>query len=350
MHPLRFKAEVLGHRLAALAGVRPRTSLRAPFVPPVAGRMAAMLLAGDHDTLRFTIKHLHPDARPGAIEAMLDILDAGERCDRWIECLRAWYRESREFHATTACLHGLVRYAWQQRGREEGGRVPVHCGEDCRDACIDAARLLDEALAEQPDNAGLLCLSLAVARTCGEPAAVSAERFARLCAVAPLHVSGHHAMLENLDPRWGGSDGAQLGFARERAVAAPDGHPLCALAARAHLSRYLRLRAAADAAAESVFLDPAVATDVEAGWRRSVASPAFREETWREELNNLFAAMLYLSGHVAHARLALAALDGSCLAEPWQALARTPRETAHPGWVVDRIRADLALVEKDAAG
>ena len=81
-----------------------------------------------------------------------------------------------------------------------------------------------------------------------------------------------------------------------------------------------------------------------------MASPAFREETWRDELNNLFAAMLYLSGHVAHARLALAALDGSCLAEPWQALARTRRETAHPGWVVDRVRGDLALVEKDAAG
>jgi hypothetical protein len=311
--------------------------------------MASMLLAGDHDTLRFTIKHLHPEARPGAIEAMLDILDAGERCDRWIERLRAWYREGREFHATTACLHGLVRYAWQKRGRGQGGGVPARCGEACRDACIDAARLLDEVLAEQPDNAGLLALALAVARTCGDPAAVSAERFARLCAVAPLHVPGHHAMLENLDPRWGGSDGAQLAFARERAAAAPEGHPLCALAARAQLSRYLRLRAAAEPAAESVFHDPVVAVDIEAGWRRSVASPAFREETWRDELNNLFAATLYLSGHVAHARLALAALDGTCFAEPWRAMAQNPRETAHPGWVVDRVRADLDLAENRAA-
>ena len=350
MHPLRFKAEVLFHRLAALAGVRPETRLRTPFVPPVAGRMAAMLLAGDHDTLRFTIKHLHPDARPGAIEAMLDILDAGERCDRWIERLRGWYRDGREFHATMACLHGLVRYAWQKRGREEGGRVPAHCGEACRDACIDAARLLDEALAEQPDNAGLLCLSLAVARTCGEPAAVSAERFARLCAVAPLHVTGHQAMLENLDPRWGGSDRTQLDFARERAAAAPEGHPLCALAVRALSSNYLRLRAAGDPAAESFFLDPAVAVAIEAGWRRSVASPAFREETWRDELNNLFAAMLYLSGHVTHARLALAALEGTCFADPWQALAQTPRETAHPGWVVDRVRRDLAMAEQNFPG
>ncbi len=347
MHPLRFKAEVLLHRAAALVGVRPATRLLAPFVPPVAGRMASMLRAGDHDTLRFTLKNLHPDARPGAIEAMLDILDDGERCDRWIDRLRAWYRQSREFHATTACLHGLVRYAWQKRSRNEASLLPAHCGEACRDACIDAARLLDEALAEQADNAGLLCLSLAVARTCAEPVAVSAERFEHLCAVAPLHVPGHHAMLENLDPRWGGSDGALLDFARPSAAAAPDGHPLCALAARAHLRRYLRLRAAGDPEVESFFLDPAVSADIEAGWRRSVASPAFRDEIWRDSLNNLFAAMLFLAGHVAHARLALAALDGSCLAEPWQALAATPREAAHPGWVVDRVQAVLAMPERD---
>ena len=348
MHPLRFKAEVLFHRAAAFAGVRPATRLHAPFVPPVAGRMAGMLRAGDHDTLRFTLKHLHPDARPAAIEAMIDILDADERCDRWIDRLRVWYRESREFHATVACLHGLVRYAWQKRRRDETGLAPAYCGEVCQDACIDAVRLLDEALAEQPENVGLRCLSLAVARTCGEPVAVSFERFARLRALAPLHVPGHHAMLENLDPRWGGSDVAQLEFAREHAVAAPDGHPLCALAARAELRRYLRLGAAADPGAESFFPDPAVAADVEAGWRRSVASPAFREETWRDELNNLFAAMLYLTGKAAHASLALAALEGTCLAEPWQALALTPREAAHPGWVVDRVMAALAMSEEDS--
>jgi hypothetical protein len=279
---------------------------------------------------------------------MLDILDAGERCDLWIERLRVWYRESREFHATTACLHGLVRYAWRRRGRDEATLAPVHCGETCQDACIDAVRLLGEALAEQPDNAGLLCLSLVVARTCGEPATVSAERFARLCAVAPLHVPGHHAMLENLEPLWGGNDEGQLRFARERGAAAPDGHPLCALAARAHLRRYLRLRAAGEPGADSFFRAPDVVADVEAGWRRSVASPAFRDESWRDDLNNLFAAMLFLAGHVAHARLALAALDGACLAEPWQFLALTPRETAHPGWVVDRVRAALATAGNDS--
>lgn len=349
MHPLLEPAAVLFWRAAAAAGVRPATRLCQPFVPPVAARMAAMLRAGDHDTLRFTLKHLHPDARPGAIEAMLDVLEASEGRERWIGRLRAWYRSGRERQATTVMVHGLVRYGARLRGEGGVARLPPRRAEEARDAFIDAGNLLADALAAQPDNAGLLCLALPVARGLALPPSESFARFERLCAVDPLHAGGHFAMLDNLSPAAGGSESAQFAFARARAALAPEGHPLRALPVHVRFEQYARLRAADAAAVESCFLDPAAAVEVEAAWRQSVGSSAFRDENRRDPLNNLFAAALYLAGHAGHARLALAAMDGRCLAEPWQRLATTPRERAHPGWIVDRVAAVLALAERGVA-
>ncbi len=331
----------LVYRAIEPLGYRPLTRVQSPFVPPVAARMTTMLREGKHDTLRFTLSKLHRDSQRSSIEAMLQILDDAENADQWIERLWRWYRENREFHASNVLASGLVKYAWLNRGNGSPTRPTERQMDAAREAFEEAERLIDKAVAAQPDNVDLLCLRLDTARGLGLDSTQHWARFRTLIAVDSGHYRGHLAMLENLNARWGGSHDAMFQFARSRAKQMPDGHPLKALVVFAHFEMRNARYWSGDPNADEYFLAPEIATEIEQAWDESVNSPQFRDESRADELHNLFAAALYLAGRHVPARVALGRMDGRCLPMPWGPMGATPKEQGNPGWVVDRIRAEL---------
>lgn len=325
-------------------GYRPVTRVQKTFVPPVAARLATMLREGKHDTLRFTLSKLHRDSQRSSIEAMLQVLDDTESGDQWIERLWRWYREGREFHATNVLACGLVKYGWLKRGSGSATRLTERQMHASREAFEEAERLIDKALAAQPDNVDLLCLRLDTARGLGLDSAQHWARFRALIAVDSVHYRGHLAMLENLKAKWGGSHEAMFQFSRGRAKQMADGHPLKALVVFAHFEMCNANNRSGDPNAIEYFLAPEIGAEIEEAWDESVNSPQFRDESRSDELHNLFAAALYLAGRHAPARVALGRMDGRCLPMPWGTMGTSPKELCNPGWVVDRIRVELNTV------
>ncbi|MBS1139687.1 MAG: hypothetical protein H6R13_1140 [Proteobacteria bacterium] len=350
VHPLLIPLLGKAYRAIEPLGHRPTFLLRQPFKPPVAGRLATMLCEGKHDTLRFTLSRLHSDSQRSSIEAMLDALDDSEGCDQWIKRLWQWYRQNREFHATTVLIHGLVKYAWIKRGGESGGKVREEQTQVFREALEEAERLLDKVLAIHPDNADFLCIRLITARGLGLDTNQQWARFRSLISVEPGHCRGHLLMLENLKKQWGGSDEALFKFARGRANQMPDGSSLKALVVHAHFEMRDQRRCTGDPSADDHFRQPEVAAEIESAWSNSLGSPLFRDESRSEELSNLFAAALYLAGRQDSARGAMAIMDGHCLAMPWSTMCCNIKEKANPGWVVDRVATELMCADGGEQG
>lgn len=322
-------------------GYKPATIVTPPFVPPVAVRLAAMLRAGEHDSLRFTLSRLHPDSQRVTLEAMLAVLAAGEPGEQWLERLWQWYRRNRENLAQTALTYGLICYAGIRSAGGWSGKVGDKAKRQSRDALEEAERLLDQALGKQPENADLLCLRLLTARGLGCAMPEHWRRFRALIAVAPTHRRGHLAMLENLNAGSGDSHQAMFRFARGRAGQMPSGHPLRALPVRAHFAMRQRSWQNGDiAAADAWFRQPDVVAEVVAIWDENFAGASAQADLLDDELLNLFAAALSLCGHPERAAVALAQMAGRCLASPWASLARTEKEKHNPGWVVDRVKAE----------
>ena len=296
-----------------------------------------MLRAGDHDNLRYTLSRLHPESLPGILEAMLDVLDAGEDSSRWLERLWQWYRGNREGLALNALIHGQLRHAWicHRRGRRWHAEFT--------EALAESERLLERAVARQPDDADLLNLRLVSARGLKLPLSEHWARFRALLTVAPTHYWGHLNMLENLQARWCGSDEAMFRFARGRAGHLPAGHLLRALPVLAHMAKLEAFAASAeDAAGAAWFGQAEVGEQVAALWQELRECLAEQGNAQADELLNQFAVACYLCGRADLAGDALDRLDGRCTRDPWCWLARTERERHNPGWVVDRIKAEIA--------
>jgi len=341
VHPILSPLVSLLYRGLEPIGYRPLTRVCEPFVPPVAARLATMLREGKFDTLRFTLSKLHRDSQRNSIEAMLQTLDEAESAERWIDRLWRWYRENREFHATCVLAYGQVKYAWLQRGKGPVADLAEHRITAAREAFEEAERLIDQALAAQPDNVDLHCLRLSTARGLGLEAGQHWARFSALATIDPGHYRGNLAMLGNLKARWCGSHDEMLQFARGQANQMPDGHSLKALVVFAHVEMRNQRYEAGDPDADAYFLSSDIGAEIEQAWENSANSPQFRDESRADELHNLFAAALYLAGRHAPASVALSRMDGRCLEMPWRMMAATPREQANPGWVVDRVRAVL---------
>ena len=328
-------------------GYKPATVLIAAFVPPLAGRLAAMLQAADYDNLNYALRRLHPDSVAGTLAALINVLDQTESRARWLERLWQWYRRQRDIHSMSALIVGLLHEAGASHQRTALDALPARRREVIAEDLAEAERLLDKACQQQPGNADLLALRLLTARYLALPPSEHWVRFRLLLAVAAEHFRGHLLMLENLGPDWYGSAEAMFRFARARAAQVPAHHPLCGLPVYAHFAMHRRQRMAEDAALDQWFAQPDVAVEVLAIWeslRESLALPGRLQE---DELLNLLAGALYLSGHSLQAGEALTIMDGRCLPMPWCQMAMNDREAHNPGWVVDRIRAEIA--EKSSA-
>jgi hypothetical protein len=314
-------------------GVRPKTRLSEPFLPPAGARIAGMLKAKEYDNLRFTLSRLHRDSLRSTADALIDKLGEEEKSDQWLERLWEWYGDNKDINARIMLIYGLMAHAGQKQQSERM--------EAAREAFVSADNLLEAAVGSQPDFIDLLCLRLTTARALSLPANEHWNRFRALSAVDPLHYRGHLLMLENLSPRSGGSLDAMFRFARARSSQAPEGSAIRSLIVNAHFEACELGGCEAGGGFGEYFCKRETAGEVEAAWHDSVGSPNFRDESSAEALSNLFAAALFLADFREPARTALNAMDGHCLEYPWRLLAASPKELANVGWVVDRISARL---------
>lgn len=328
-------------------GYKPATALILPFVPPVAGRLAAMLQAGDHDNLNYALRRLHPDSLAGTLAALIDVLERTESRARWLERLWQWYRGQRNIHSMSGLIVGLLHEARSCHRRTIWAALPARRRDVIAEDVAEAERLLDKACQQRPDNAELLVLRLLTARYLALPPSEHWARFRLLLAVDAEHFRGHLLMLENLGPEWYGSAEAMFRFARARAAQVAAHQPLHGLPVYAHFTMQRQDLTAGAVAAEAWFAQPAVAAEVLEIWESLHESLALPGRLHEDELLNLLAGALYLSGHYAQAGKALAIMDRSCLSDPWCQMALNDRERHNPGWVVDRIRAEIA--EKSSA-
>lgn len=328
-HPAIAPLASFAFRALEPLGIRPKTRLRAPFLPPAGARAAGMLKAKEYDNLRFTLSRLHRDSLRSTADALVAALDGEEKSDQWLERLWDWYGDNKDVNARIMLIYGLMAHGGQ---KQQAGRA-----EAAREAFGEADKLLEAAVAAQPDFVDLLCLRLLTARALALPANEHWNRFRALSAIDPLHYRGHLLMLENLSPRFGGSLDAMFRFARARSTQAPEGSAIRSLIVSAHFEACEERSREAGSDHGEYFRERGTANEIEAAWQASVDSPAFRDEPNAEALHNLFAAALFLADFPQPARTALAAMEGQCLEYPWRLLASTPKELSNVGWVVDRV-------------
>lgn len=323
-------------------GYQPATTVLVPFVPPVAGRLAALLRAADHENLNYALRRLHPDSVAGALGALINVLERTERRTRWLERLWQWYRGQRNIHSLSALIYGLLHEARSCSSRTAWEALSARRRQAVAEDVAEAERLLDKALQLQPANADLRSLRLLTARYLKLPLSEHWLRFRSLLTIDAEHFRGHLLMLENLGHDWYGSDEAMFRFAHARAAQVPAHHLLNGLPIYAHFAQHRQSLLSGLATTDPWFIQPAVAADVQKIWLSLRESLRLSGRLHEDELLNLLAGALYLSGHFAAAGEALVIMDGRCLPLPWSQMAVNDREEHNPGWVVDRIRAEIA--------
>jgi hypothetical protein len=130
-------------------------------------------------------------------------------------------------------------------------------------------------------------------------------------------------VLQGLAEKWGGSHAQMFDFARSRSEAAPDGSPMHALVAMAHIERWLYYDGFDDdeEGADAYLRDPAVRAELRAAAERSVASRAWVPHRWEIAERNAFAMALALVEDPA-ACDQFAVLGDRVTEEPWGYLDR----------------------------
>lgn len=342
LYPLIERPAIRVFRQLERLGYRPANEYVPPFVPPAGARMAAMLLAGDYDSLERNLRKLHDDSIQPSLAAMLLALDAEEKSEDWIERLWGWYRDAHTQGARLAVILGLIRHAGHLRERARPGVLGRNKRQHAREALEEAEKLLDKAVKSAEDPVEMHLLRLLTARGLFKDEATCHRRFRRITDLAPLHYRAHLAMLENLKAEWCGSDEALLEFARTRARQAPLGNPIRALIMHAHLELALLTQQRHDIPPAEYCQMPKVQQEIVDAWYDTFLQTPGGHDVYDEELCNYFAAMLHLCGRGDLAAMPLAQMERRCLPEPWSRLARTPKEKSNPAWLVDRVEMDLA--------
>ena len=133
----------------------------------------------------------------------------------------------------------LANAAWTARGAD----VAENTTEDQIGGLIELTRqargALRQAITLRPGDPAALSVLLGCAHGVPEHPGEQQQLFAQATSSAPLLFGAHVTMLSTLTRKWYGSQQQVLEFARERTGPLPDGHPLHALTAYAHIEGYL---------------------------------------------------------------------------------------------------------------
>ncbi len=338
--------EVVFDGLARL-GYKPVTQEFAPHASGGIRRMAEDLRQQRYEQLATAFERIDPDRYDEALGAIIMALTGGdeERLPAALDVIRVWHDDAglASFHAAMLLARGTVKEAWRARG----GKVVREVAPDAWPTFFSQLGLADDLLAQatrlKPQHPEPLAWGLITARGLQLGPDELQRRFERLVEVAPLHLSGHLAMLESIKAKWGGSHEAMFAFARQHAERAPEGHEMAGLVVYAHWEmRNLRYWAD-DERADDYFKQPHVVRELTAAWKRSGGSPQHRPGGDSRVLYNAMAAALALCGQRELARQALQRMKGQCLDWPWCTMADSLPESMNFGWVVDRVSRSVGL-------
>ncbi|WP_156757175.1 hypothetical protein [Actinokineospora pegani] len=169
---------------------------------------------------------------------------------------------------------------WGSRGPGRGATVTRLGVEAAADFMAAADEFIMEAAEFDPDDPVPWSLLLACVLPFAADDEQPASAFIEVVRRAPLLYSARLNRLQSLAPKWFGTREQMLGFAHATAADLPDGHPLHALVALAHLESYLetlteggffkRLRRGT-----GYLRDESVRAEVDAASDRLLATPPF---------------------------------------------------------------------------
>ncbi|GAA3299512.1 hypothetical protein Dvina_09030 [Dactylosporangium vinaceum] len=152
----------------------------------------------------------------------------------------------------------------------------------------------------------------------------TADVFKRACVLAPDLYAAHTRHLTALTHRWYGTQDKVLAFARTRTADRPDGHPLHALVALAHLEGYVDglLRGTVVGRfwrAWRYFADSTVRRETDTAAARLLAGhAAYATHPWTIPAHQAFAALYHQAGDPAAARPHLALSGRHPTTWPWR--------------------------------
>jgi hypothetical protein len=218
-------------------------------------------------------------ADPERREVHIEVLgEAGER--RLTELREHAERDRGDADRWLLLGSALSDAAWSARG----SAVAAQTSEEQIGGLVRLTRQARSALRRAvdlaPDDAVSWSVLLGCAHGVPERDGEQQELFKAATDRFPLLYGAHVTMLTTLTRKWYGSQRQVLDFARERTTPLPDGHPLHALTAHAHIEGYVDAMMADNMLRRiwrvmRYFSNPEVRADIDAGADRLLASDQF---------------------------------------------------------------------------
>ncbi|MFT2016795.1 hypothetical protein ACMA1D_13250 [Streptomyces sp. 796.1] len=157
---------------------------------------------------------------------------------------------------------------------------------------------------------------LTLGRGASQGTEVNEARLAGALNRDPFDVHTHLEWLYHLLPRWGGTPGEGLAFARQAVARAPQGHPVGCVLALAYIQVW------EDEDTVDCLETPEIRAELRAAAGHSILHPSYEfRPGWQREFN-LFAMALALAEERDTIRRVFHTLDGAYLAGPWRGLAK----------------------------
>jgi hypothetical protein len=186
-----------------------------------------------------------------------------------------------------------VAWAWEARGARLARFTSKKSFQEFFRRLRIAENCLDEVTKRNPDEVLAWTWLTTSARGRQISPGQAAARFHEVTKRAPFLLHAHEQRLQYLCRKWFGSHQEMFAFAREATASAPNGHPLPAVLASAHIEYWLDLPAGQD---DIYMTAPAVRADLIAAAEKSVLHPDFvRVPGWASRANTL--AMALHMGH-----------------------------------------------------
>jgi hypothetical protein len=187
-------------------------------------------------------------------------------------------------------------------------------------------RSLIEITAQEPEHIAAWTWRLITARGLELGQAEARRRYDQLAKHDPHSLSAQVQLLQQLCPKWSGSVEEMLGFARERAFAAPEGALNGVLIVDAHLECWSHLQ---DRDGLLHLRNPAVQQEVARAAARSVLHPSFRPTYNWILAHASFALYHSLVGNFAAAAVHFRAMGPYASQMPWKYFFGQPEKMFH---------------------
>lgn len=213
----------------------------------------------------------------------------------------------------TLRAHQLVHQAWEARSSRRASEVDDTAWDTFRAKLVEAERILVQVIAQAADAADAWALRLTTSRGLSLGLGESERRFDRFAALAPHHLPGRKAWLQELAPKWHGSWERMFAFARDEAKHAADGSLAHSLIVDAHLERWA-------AEGPRVLTSTEVVAEVIESATRSVLHPtSARGFLWLQAHSDL-ALFFSLADLPGHARVHFTAISDHAVEGTWSYL------------------------------